>query len=84
MVLWEKSVVEKQSVDSHGRISVPSDWRKKYLEQDEVIIMRWKDELLIRAMKTRPLSDFFDSVEVDLKADLSDWYNVKRELLGEK
>jgi len=49
-----------------------------------VIIIRQKDELLIRPKKTRPLSDFFDSVEVDLKADLSDWYKVKRELSGKK
>jgi len=77
-------VVEERTVDSHGRISLPSDWRKKYLEQNEVIIIRQKDELLIRPKKTRPLSDFFDSVEVDLKADLSDWYKVKRELSGKK
>ena len=77
-------VVEERSVDSHGRISLPSDWRKKYLEQDEVIIISREDELVIRPKKTRPLSDFFDSVDVDLKTDLSDWYKVKKELLGEE
>jgi len=77
-------VVEERSVDSHGRISLPSDWRKKYLEQDEVIIIRREDELIIKPKKTRPLSDFFDSVDVDLKSDLSDWYKVKKELLGEE
>lgn len=75
-------VVEERSVDSHGRISLPSDWRKKYLETDEVIIIRREDELIIKPKKTRSLSDFFDSVDVDLKADLSDWYKVKKELLG--
>jgi len=77
-------VVEERSVDSHGRISLPSDWRKKYLEQDEVIIIRREDELIIKPKKTRPFSDFFDSVDVDLKSDLSDWYKVKKELLGEE
>jgi bifunctional DNA-binding transcriptional regulator/antitoxin component of YhaV-PrlF toxin-antitoxin module len=77
-------VVEERSVDSHGRISLPSDWRKKYLEQDEVIIISREDELVIRPKKARPLSDFFDSVDVDLKTDLSDWYEVKKELLGEE
>ena len=77
-------VVEERSVDSHGRISLPSDWRKKYLERDEVIIIRREDKLIIKPKKLRPLSDFFDTVDVDLKADLSDWYEVKRELLGEE
>jgi len=82
--MGKRLVVEERTIDSHGRISLPSDWRKKYLEQNEVIIIRQKDELLIRPKKMRPLSDFFDSVEVDLKADLSDWYKVKRELSGKK
>ncbi|RLF03953.1 MAG: AbrB/MazE/SpoVT family DNA-binding domain-containing protein, partial [Thermoprotei archaeon] len=32
-------------------------------------------------LKLPNLTEFFDSVEVDLKSDLSDWRSVKGELL---
>lgn len=54
---------------------------EKEIEWDEVIIIKRGEKLLIRPSKNMLLSDFFDSIEVDLESDLSYWYNVKRELL---
>lgn len=77
-------VVEERKVDSHGRVSLPVEWRRKYLkESDEVVILYRDGELLLKPKEARPLSEFFDSLEVELEADLDDWHMVKRELLGE-
>lgn len=77
--------VEIKSVDSHGRVSLPPDWRREVLgDASEVVIVRRGDELTIRPRRSRKLSDFFDSIEVDLESDLSDWHAVKRELLSQE
>ncbi|MBC8274632.1 MAG: MraZ N-terminal domain containing protein [Chloroflexi bacterium] len=74
--------VEERSIDSQGRISLPADWRREHLEQTEdVIIVRHGEDLIIKPKKTEKISTFFDSVEVDLENDLSDWHAIKRELL---
>lgn len=74
--------VEERRIDSQGRISLPADWRREHLEQtDDVILLRHGDDLIIKPKKTEKISTFFDSVEVELKNDLSDWHAIKRELL---
>jgi bifunctional DNA-binding transcriptional regulator/antitoxin component of YhaV-PrlF toxin-antitoxin module len=74
--------VEIKTVDSHGRVSLPPDWRREVLgDGSEVVILRRGEELTIRPRKRRKLSEYFDSVEVDIESDLSDWHAVKRELL---
>jgi bifunctional DNA-binding transcriptional regulator/antitoxin component of YhaV-PrlF toxin-antitoxin module len=74
--------VEERRVDSQGRVSLPSEWRRTHLNQDgEVVIVNMGEELIIKAKKVQRLSDFFDSVDVELKSDLSDWHRVKKELL---
>ena len=74
--------VEERRVDSQGRVSLPSEWRRTHLNQEgEVVIVNMGEELIIKAKKTQRLSDFFDSVDVELKSDLSDWHRVKKELL---
>jgi bifunctional DNA-binding transcriptional regulator/antitoxin component of YhaV-PrlF toxin-antitoxin module len=79
MWLW----VEDRRVDFHGRISLPAEWRREHLDQERnVVIIKMGEDLLIRAKKSQRLSEFFDSVEVELTSDLSDWLRVKRELLS--
>jgi len=74
--------VEERRVDSQGRISLPADWRREHLDQEgDVVIINMGEELLIKAKKSQKLSDFFDSVDVELRSDLSDWHRVKGELL---
>ena len=74
--------VEERRVDSQGRVSLPSEWRRTHLNQDgEVVIVNMGEELIIKAKKAQRLSEFFDSVDVELKSDLSDWHRVKEELL---
>jgi len=73
--------VKERSIDSQGRISLPADWRREHLEQTEdVIIVRHGEDPIIRPKRAEKTSAFFDSVEVDLENDLSDWHAVKREL----
>lgn len=74
--------VEERRVDSQGRISLPAEWRREHLDQEgDVVIVNMGEELLIKAKKSQKLSEFFDSVDVELKSDLSDWHRVKDELL---
>ena len=75
--------VEERRVDSQGRISLPAEWRRENLDETgDVLIIQRGDELVIKPKKTKKLSAFFDSVEVELDSDLSDWHSVKKELLG--
>jgi len=75
--------MEERRIDSQGRISLPVDWRKEVLgDAKGVIIIRRGEELVVRPKRRRKLSEFFDSIEVDLESDLSDWHAVKRELLN--
>jgi len=84
MNLWGKPLqVEERRIDSQGRISLPIDWRREVLRDAEgVIIVRRGEELVVRPKRSRRPSEFFDSIEVDLESDLSDWHSVKKELLN--
>jgi len=75
--------VEERRVDSQGRISLPADWRREVLGGAEgVVLIRRGEELVVRPKRSRRPSEFFDSIEVDLDSDISDWHAVKRELLN--
>jgi bifunctional DNA-binding transcriptional regulator/antitoxin component of YhaV-PrlF toxin-antitoxin module len=79
MGLW----VEERRVDSRGRVSLPLEWMRMHLDGErDVVIVNVGEELRIRAKRSLRLSEFFDSVDVELGSDLSDWYQVKRELLS--
>lgn len=75
--------MEERRIDAQGRISLPVDWRRDVLgDADGVIIIRRGEELVVRPKRSRRPSEFFDTIEVDLESDLSDWHAVKRELLN--
>ena len=75
--------VEEKRVDAQGRVSLPADWRKQHLgDEGSVIIVQRGEELVIKASRGRKPSEFFDALKVDVKGDLSNWRNVRRELLN--
>ena len=74
--------VEERSVDAQGRISLPSEWRRRHLDPDgRVTVIQNGEEIIIKPIKPLKISDVFDAVPVDLDSDLGDWKRVKRELL---
>jgi bifunctional DNA-binding transcriptional regulator/antitoxin component of YhaV-PrlF toxin-antitoxin module len=74
--------VEIKGIDEQGRIILPKNWRKKYLKTREVIVSTKGDIIEIKPFTSIDLSEYFDKIEVDLKSDLSDWHEVRRELRG--
>ncbi len=72
--------VEIKQVDEQGRISLPKDWRSKYLKGKKAIVISKGDTVEIRPYAKTDLTKYFDKVEVDLKANLSDWHSVRKEL----
>ena len=68
------------SIDRQGRLVIPKKWRDEVLESDKVIMVRRGDSIEIRAYEETDLTRYFDSVEVELESDLSDWHAVRREL----
>ena len=74
--------VEVKGVDEQGRIILPKTWREKYLKNKKVIISAKDDTIEIRPLTSIDLTKYFDNIKVDIKSDLSDWHNVRRELRG--
>lgn len=74
-------VLEKQ-LDPEGRLLLPKEWREKHGKK--VLIVETDEYLKIVPKKARKLTDFFDSVEVDIKLDLTDWHAVKKELYSKR
>ena len=74
--------VEERSVDSQGRVSLPSEWRRRHLDPDgRVTVIQNGEEIIIKPIKAQKISEVFDIVSVDVESDLGDWERVKRELL---
>ena len=72
--------VEVKTVDSQGRIMLPKTWRERFLKDKKAVISQKGDLIEIRPFEEIDLTKYFDSIEVDLKADLSDWHKVREEL----
>jgi bifunctional DNA-binding transcriptional regulator/antitoxin component of YhaV-PrlF toxin-antitoxin module len=72
--------VEVKSVDNQGRILLPKNWRHRYLKGKKAIVVSKGDIVEIRPFTKPDLTKYFDRVEVDLKSDLSDWHQVRKEL----
>lgn len=72
--------MEVKSVDNQGRIMLPKNWRDRYLKDKKAVISQKGDVIEIRPFEDIDLTKYFDSVEVDLKADLSDWHKVREGL----
>jgi len=74
--------VEIKTLDSQGRIILPKNWRDRYLKDKKAVITQKGDLIEIRPFEEIDLTKYFDSIEVDLKTDLSDWHKVREELRG--
>jgi bifunctional DNA-binding transcriptional regulator/antitoxin component of YhaV-PrlF toxin-antitoxin module len=72
--------VEVKTVDSQGRIILPKNWRDRYLEGKKAIVSFKGDTIEIRPFTKVDLTKYFDKVDVELKADLSEWHKVRKEL----
>lgn len=72
--------VEIKEIDRQGRIIIPKKWREELLKGDRVVLKMRDESIEILPLKSLNLTNFFDSVEVDLKSDLADWHAVRKEL----
>jgi len=72
--------VEIKRIDNQGRVSLPKNWRDRYLKGKKAILVFKGDLIEIRPYTKFDLTKYFDKVEVDLKSDLSDWHRVRKEL----
>lgn len=76
----QEQIEIKNEVDKQGKLVLPKEWRERYLKSREVV-MRFKGAIIeIMPYEKVDLTKYFDLVEADIKADLSDWKSVKREL----
>jgi len=60
---------------------LPKEWREKYARRGLVLVRVEGSKVIVEPFELPDLTQFFDSVEVDLKADLTNWKAVKGELL---
>ena len=72
--------VEVKTVDNQGRIILPKNWRDRYLENKKAIVSLKGDIIEIRPFTNADLTKYFDKVDVEVKADLSEWHKVRKEL----
>jgi len=70
----------RKKLDKQGRLVLPREWREKFLEGDEVILRFKGESIEIIPSKKPDLTKYFDSVEVDVESDLSDWKALRKEL----
>ena len=75
-----KLEVEVKTVDNRGRIILPKNWRDRYLKGKKAIVSFKKDVVEIRPFTKADLTEYFDKVNVNLKADLADWPRVRKEI----
>ncbi len=74
--------VEVKGVDEQGRIILPKIWREKYLKNKKAILSAKGDTIEIKPFTSIDITEYFDKIEIDVKADLSSWHEVRKELRG--
>jgi len=67
-------------VDAQGRIVLPKKWRDKHLKDHSVVMLVKDGEIIVKANEPEDISDLIDSVELNIKSDLGDWDEVRKEL----
>jgi hypothetical protein len=72
--------VEIKNVDNQGRILLSKDWRDKYLKGNRAIVVYKGDTVEIKPFTKPDLAKHLDKVQLDLKSDLSNWREVRKEL----
>ena len=71
--------MEIKEIDEQGRIIIPKRWRG-LLKGDKVVLRLKRDSIEVLPLERFHLTNFFDSVEVDLKGKLTDWHAIRKEL----
>ena len=69
-----------RELDKQGRLVIPKEWRDKYIKGMKFVMKLDKGEIRVIPVETVNLTEYFDSIEVDLKSDLSDWHSIRKEL----
>jgi bifunctional DNA-binding transcriptional regulator/antitoxin component of YhaV-PrlF toxin-antitoxin module len=70
-----------KALDKQGRLVLPKEWRERYAKRGLVLVRVDGARVVVEPFELPDLTHFFDSVEVDLKAELTGWKAVKGELL---
>ncbi|HDI52522.1 MAG TPA: hypothetical protein ENF89_00070 [Candidatus Bathyarchaeota archaeon] len=73
--------VEIRRVDSQGRLLLPQDWRREFLEGREVYIIKRRGYLKVLARRRVDLTALFDSVDLGVDA-IGDWGEFEEHLYG--
>jgi bifunctional DNA-binding transcriptional regulator/antitoxin component of YhaV-PrlF toxin-antitoxin module len=71
-----------KKLDKQGRLVIPKKWRKDHLKENTVIMRIEDDRIIIEDYKPVDITEFFDSIELELESDIEDWDAVKGELLA--
>ncbi len=72
--------VEVKTIDTQGRIMLPKNWRDRYLKDKKAVVSQKGDTIEIRPFQDIDLTEYFDTIQIDLKSDLADWHKVREEL----
>jgi hypothetical protein len=67
-------------IDEQGQVVLPVAWCEKFLKNKKVLMSTSGDTIKIEPLTVIDLTEYFDRLEVDVKADLSDWHKVRKEL----
>jgi len=74
-----------KKVDDQGRVVIPKKWRDQHLKNTNSVVLDLKDgEIVIKEYKLVDITKHFNSLDVDIKSDLTNWDDVKGELLQKK
>jgi len=69
--------VEIKKIDSHGRLSLPVEWRRA-LKRREVVVIELDDRVEVLS-RDADLAKYVDSAEVDVK-NFEDYHKLRRDL----
>ena len=72
-----------KKVDFQGRVLLPLEWRKTYLENTNEVIIITKDNRLEIIPGNADLSRFIDTIEVEVK-EWNDYHKLRKELRERK
>lgn len=73
-----EAVIKK--IDSQGRISIPSKWRRGW-KTKKVLLRKRENIIEIAPIEHTPPSDLFDSITIFNKVDFTDSHSLKRILM---
>ncbi|MCS4541071.1 MAG: AbrB/MazE/SpoVT family DNA-binding domain-containing protein [Euryarchaeota archaeon] len=77
-------MVEIIEIDKYGRIVLPRNFRKKVGYPSKVMVIGRGDYIIIKPLRRKKLTEFFDTIGVDIAPDaFSDYNKLKQVLLGE-